>query len=228
MWHLKKVSLHHRWFQLARRPDVTPQLLYFDRPIKKRNSLTKLNDANPKLVCKCLSVAIWDSRGEMIALLIRGGDVDWSRCFNGPVPCENLKDSMQQRFSVWSLHLICFFFKWPCSADFYAQPFILSHDGCSSKLRSAQCDGCVSLTFMSPHQPRQPPMNLLWCDPCEKTFHEDLSSNTFFLHTSSRLAWATQRRLGSWCPSLEKPMCNGTVRWLDRMLFLRLCIYSAH
>ncbi len=100
--------------------------------------------------------------------------------------------------------------------------------GCSSKLRSAQCDGCVSLTFMSPHQPRQPPMNLLWCDPCEKTFHEDLSSNTFFLHTSSRLAWATQRRLGSWCPSLEKPMCNGTVRWLDRMLFLRLCIYSAH
>lgn len=51
--------------------------------------------------------------------------------------------------------------------------------GCSSKLRSALCDGCISLTFISP-QPRQPPMNLLWCDPCKKTFHADLSSNPFF------------------------------------------------
>lgn len=71
------------------------------------------------------------------------------------------------------------------SNDLAMQTFMLSllfwaMIGCSSKLRSAQCDGCVSLTFMSPHQPRQPPMNLLWCDPCEKTFHEDLSSNVLF------------------------------------------------
>lgn len=51
--------------------------------------------------------------------------------------------------------------------------------GCSSKLRSVLRDECISLTFMSP-QPRQPPMNLLWCDPCKKTFHKDLFSNTFF------------------------------------------------
>lgn len=103
--------------------------------------------------------------------------------------------------------------------------------GCSWKLRTAQRDRCVSLTFMSP-QPRQTPMNLLWCDPCEKTFHEDLSSNAFFLFSfflPTHHPGLPGQNKGVWALSvlrLKKPMCNYERAWSHASLWL--CVHSEH
>lgn len=90
--------------------------------------------------------------------------------------------------------------------------------GCSSKLRSVLCDECISLTFMSPPNPDSHQWIFCGATPARRPFMKTFPQTPFFPHTSSRLAQATQRRLSSGCPSLEKSMCYGTMRELDHML----------
>lgn len=80
---------------------------------------------------------------------------------------------------------------------------------------------CVMDAFPSHLCPPNPDSHQwIFCGatPVRRPFMETFPQTPFFPHTSSRLARATQMRLSSGCPSLEKPMCNGTMRDLDHML----------
>lgn len=117
-----------------------------------------------KLVFKCLSVGIWNRRGwdATISHTWKGYSVEHRPALMGQSPVRTTKTSCS-RDLLFDLYILSVSF----SNDLAVKTFMPSllfwaMIGCSSKLRSALCDECISLTFMSPPSPQPNPDSHQW------------------------------------------------------------------